>query len=185
MDCHLVYKRWVRQQLGSTPGCGKKQALGTRQKTMSFAFAAEATLGKLAKWLRMIGFDTIYAPENSAEALAGPNGKPRICLTRTRQVSDPDNSPMRVLVVPDNPYEQLKEVIGAVGIVPEDLKPFSRCIRCNILIQQIDKAHVQGLVPDHILETHHIFRTCTGCGRIYWPGTHTERSRKVIKKLFE
>lgn len=152
---------------------------------MSFAFVAEATLGRLAKWLRMLGFDTIYAPKNWVEVLMGPNGKPRTYLTRTRRVADSDKTPTCIFVVSDNPFEQLKEIIDAVGIVPEDLKPFSRCVRCNISIQQVDKTKVQGLVPDHILEKHHIFQTCTGCGRIYWPGTHTERSREVIQNLFE
>ena len=163
----------------------KNGFLGAYKETMSFAFVAEATLGKLAKWLRIIGFDTIYAPKNLAKALMGTNGKPRIYLTRTRRMTCMGKTPTCIFIVSDDPFEQLKEVIDAVDMMPEDVKPFSRCIRCNISIRQVDKTYVRGLVPEYILETQHIFQTCTGCGRIYWPGTHAERSREVIKKLFE
>ncbi|UCD31805.1 MAG: Mut7-C RNAse domain-containing protein [Desulfobacterales bacterium] len=152
---------------------------------MPYAFVAEATLGKLARWLRIMGFDTIYSPATPNKEWIEDKDKTRILLTRTRKVKDLSNAQTRIFIVSDKPFEQLKEVIHSVGIVPEDIKLFFRCLRCNIPIQPIDKKHVQRLVPDHILETHHLFQTCTGCGRIYWPGTHTENSREVIKKLFE
>jgi len=152
---------------------------------MPYAFVAEATLGKLVKWLRIMGFDAIYTPATPTKGWIDDTVKARILLTRTRKIKDLSKAQTRIFIVSDKPFEQLKEVIHAVGIVPEDIKPFFRCIRCNIPIQPIDKKNVQGVVPDHILETCHIFQTCTGCGRIYWQGTHTEHSREIIKRLFE
>ena len=152
---------------------------------MSYAFVAEATLGKLAKWLRIAGFDTIYISNPLTEGLVDANGKGRILLTRTRSVIASNRSQKVVFVTSNNPFEQLKEVIGAVGIGPNDINLFSRCIRCNIPVSPVDRNSVQGIVPDHIWETHRIFHTCKGCRRIYWPGTHAEHSHEVIKRLFE
>ena len=127
---------------------------------MPVAFVAESTLGKLAKWLRIMGFDTIDAPKDLDKALMDTEGKPRIYLTRTRGVANHVKVPQCIFIVSDNPFEQLKEVIAAVGIVPEDIKPFSRCNRCNIPIRQVDKTYVKGLVPDHIFENNQLFQLC-------------------------
>lgn len=146
-------------------------------------FAVENTLGKLAKWLRILGFDTFYKPDLSAEELMDI-GTERTLLTRTARIRGKNTSRI-IFVTSDNPLEQLREVIGTLGIAQKDVRPFSRCVRCNTMIQKVDKDSIRKMVPDYIWETHDAFRSCTQCGRIYWPGSHAQRSRDIIERLFK
>jgi uncharacterized protein with PIN domain len=148
-------------------------------------FTAEPTLGKLAKWLRILGFDTSYEPDFSAENVVDSGRKKRILLTRTERVRNGNLPQEFIFITSNNPFEQLKEVIHTLGIVYRDTLPFSRCIRCNTSIQPVDKDSVRGNVPDFIWETCDIFQTCGRCRRIYWPGSHTERSHDIIMRLFD
>ena len=81
--------------------------------------------------------------------------------------------------------EQLKQVVGQIGIDRDDIQPFSRCIHCNLPIGEVNKKDVYGLVPDYIWETHDVFNQCSQCRRIYWPGSHAERSMAIIKQIFD
>jgi hypothetical protein len=147
-------------------------------------FAAEKTLGKLAKWLRILGFDTFYAPDISGKQLINA-GKKRILLTRTQRNQEMKISGECIFIASNDPYEQLREVIQALGITMKDIGPFSRCIRCNALIRRVDKDSVRGMVPDYVWETHDTFRMCIICRRIYWPGSHIRRSLDIIERLFK
>lgn len=143
-------------------------------------FAAEKTLGKLAKWLRILGFDTIYDPDIKNPAESG-----RILLTRTKPIKYEYTTDKLIFIKSDKPFNQLKEVIKALGIVNEDIKTFTRCIRCNTKIRTINKNSIRSVVPDYVWENQDSFKTCIKCKRIYWQGSHTKRSMKIIKKLFE
>jgi len=148
-------------------------------------FAAEPTLGKLAKWLRILGFDTCYEPGFSTKKTMDSGRKNRILLTRTERVRD-GRLPQEFIFITSNiPFEQLREVIDTLGIIYTDTRPFSRCIRCNTRIQPVDKDSVRGDVPDFIWQTRDIFQVCGRCRRIYWPGSHTERSHDIIMRLFD
>jgi uncharacterized protein len=148
-------------------------------------FAAEPTLGKLAKWLRILGFDTLYEPGFSTKKNMGSGRKNRILLTRTEGVRDSKLPQAFIFITSNNPFEQLGQVIDALGIIYTDTRPFSRCIRCNTRIQAVDKDSVRGNVPDFTWQTCDIFKICGRCRRIYWPGSHAERSRDIIMRLFD
>jgi uncharacterized protein with PIN domain len=148
-------------------------------------FAAEPTLGKLAKWLRILGFDTSYEPSFSAEKAMDSGRKNRILLTRTERVRDGKLPQEFIFITSNNSFEQLREVIDTLDIIYTDTHPFSRCIRCNTRIQPVDKDSVRGNVPDFIWQTRDIFQICGQCRRIYWPGSHTERSHDIIMRLFD
>jgi len=144
-------------------------------------FSAEKTLGKLAKWLRILGFDTIYDPDIKNPAESG-----RILLTRTKSIKDEYTTTDKLIFIKsDKPFKQLKEVIKALGIVSENLKTFTRCINCNTKIRTIEKNSIRSLVPDYVWESQDSFKACSKCKRIYWQGSHTKRSMEIIKKLFE
>ncbi|MEW6672649.1 MAG: Mut7-C RNAse domain-containing protein [Thermodesulfobacteriota bacterium] len=150
---------------------------------MELCFAADKTLGRLAKWLRLLGFDTLYEPGFQAEDSSGlePN---RILLTR----GAPDRRNRRdnpcIVIRSDHYRDQLAEVVRALGLTSASIRPFSRCIRCNSAIMPAGKEGLQGKVPDYIWETHDAFKICQGCQRIYWPGSHIERSLERIGCLF-
>lgn len=148
-------------------------------------FRAEATLGKLAKWLRILGFDTVYQRAHPGRPPASGAACERILLTRTKRVCDRRSDDNFIFVVSDDPLKQLREVVQALGIAPEDMRPFSRCIRCNALIRSVDREDVRGRVPDHVWETQRSFRGCPECRRLYWAGSHTRHSREIIDRLFE
>ena len=148
-------------------------------------FAAEPTLGKLAKWLRILGFDTSYEPGFSAEKAMDSGRKNRILLTRTERVRDGKLPQEFIFITSNNSFEQLREVIDTLDIIYTDTRPFSRCIRCNTRIQPVDKDSVRWNVPDVIWQTRDIFQICGQGRRLYWPGSHTERSRDIIMRLFD
>ena len=145
-------------------------------------FAAEMTLGKLAKWLRILGFDTVYAANVTGEQLID-TARGRILLTRTKRIRNMKIAKERIFITSNHPFEQLREVVLTVGIAKEDIRPFSRCIQCNTSIRMVEKNAVRGKVPDYIWETQDTFHTCTHCRRIYWSGSHIQRSRDIIKRL--
>ncbi|OQY13668.1 MAG: hypothetical protein B6I30_02540 [Desulfobacteraceae bacterium 4572_187] len=147
---------------------------------MEINFAAEKTLGKLAKWLRILGFDTIYDPDNINLPESG-----RILLTRTKSIRNEYTTDKLIFIESDKPFKQLQEVIKTLGIVRKDIKTFTRCIRCNTKIKTINKNSIRSVVPDYVWENQDYFKACSKCKRIYWQGSHTKRSMKLIKKLFE
>ena len=147
-------------------------------------FVAESTLGKLAKWLRILGFDTIYGANITEEKLIDTVGD-RILLSRTKRIRNMKTAKECIFITSNHPFEQLREVVLMLGIEEKDIRLFSRCIQCNASIRFIEKNAVRGRVPDYIWETHDAFHTCNHCRRIYWSGSHVQRSRDIIKQLFK
>jgi hypothetical protein len=149
------------------------------------SFAVEKPLGKLSKWLRILGFDTIYEQDVAPVQFSAIDNKGRILLTRRCNTEKRYDPMTRIFIRPDHVFEQMKEVISLLGLSLKDIQPFSRCIRCNGAIERVDKKEVIDKVPDYVWETRNSFRVCVGCKRIYWPGSHTLRADGIIKKLFE
>ena len=152
---------------------------------MEFRFIAEPTLGKLVKWLIILGFDTLYIPDFSDSQPRQEIPTDRVMLTRTRQVQRSHKSGRLLFVYSNDPVEQLQEVIHAMNITKTDVKLFSRCILCNRPIEAVKKEMVRNRVPDYIWESEITFRQCRFCNKIYWPGSHTVRSQARIDRLFE
>ena len=152
------------------------------EKRRDIRFVAEPPLGKLAKWLRILGFDAIYESEFVSKACYE---KERVRLTKTRRAHEKNNVNYQMFITSDHYMEQVRQIINALNITPGDLRPFSRCIRCNRSILPADKDTVMGKVPDYIWESHDSFETCGQCGRIYWPGSHTQQSMDRMKRLFD
>ncbi|UCE56432.1 MAG: Mut7-C RNAse domain-containing protein [Desulfobacterales bacterium] len=152
---------------------------------MSFYFAAEKTLGKLAKWLRLLGFDTSFESEISSDKFFEHLQPERILLTRTKWVRENYSSHRHIFIESNNPRDQLKQVIRELGICQNETRPFSRCLSCNVEITEVPKNAVYGKVPDYIWETNDVFQTCPTCKRNYWPGSHTKRSMQQIEELFK
>ena len=146
-----------------------------------FCFVAENTLGKLAKWLRILGFDTIYERTSSS---AEPYDSNRIHLTRTQRVYEKRGDRSQIFIASDHYPEQLKQVVNELGITWDDVTPFTRCVRCNRPVCRVDKKVVLGKVPDYIWETQDLFCTCHRCSRIYWSGSHINQSKERIERVF-
>ena len=148
-------------------------------------FAADKTLGKLTKWLRLLGFDTRYASELSPKKIMDALEKDRILLTRARRIQKQFISRKLIFVESNHLAQQLKQIFHELGLDVGQTRPFSRCLQCNTEIVPVEKTHVQGRVPDYIFETHDRFQKCAVCDRIFWPGSHTRRSLEKIRKMLE
>lgn len=154
-------------------------------RTDDICFIAETTLGKLAKWLRILGFDTVCRAGVCGERFINSTGENRILLTRTKKVHGRGKGRKLVFIKSNDPSEQVREVLQVLGIGAADIRPFSRCIRCNILTRQVNKNTVRSRVPDYVWETNPTFQVCSRCRRIYWPGSHIERSHSIIERFFD
>jgi uncharacterized protein with PIN domain len=146
-------------------------------------FIADAMLGRLARWLRTLGYDTAYDDAIADEELvrrAVEEG--RHILTRDRRLFEE----WRVsgqLVRADKPLDQLREVASALGLpAPERL--FTRCRVCNGLLRPLADELVLDRVPPRVRERERTFFNCPDCGRVYWRGSHTDRMRKVLEGVF-
>jgi uncharacterized protein with PIN domain len=151
---------------------------------MAFKFATDRTLGKLAKWLRILGFDTQYVSGRLNRAFIENLESERIFLTRIHEFRQISVERRIIFIKSNDRIEQLKQVIHEAGLTRGDLRPFSRCASCNRSIVEIHKDIVVGRVPDYIWETHDVFNSCPECERIYWPGSHTSRTMEQIDALF-
>ena len=152
---------------------------------MEHLFTVDRSLGSLAKWLRILGFDTKYEPDASDQKFFDRIEDDRVIITRTKQIQKVFASHDHVFITSNDLVEQLKRVVDLLGIKPVDIRPFSRCIHCNLPTEEVNKQDVCGLVPDYIWETHDEFNQCDECKRIYWSGSHTDRILDTIKLIFD
>jgi hypothetical protein len=152
---------------------------------MPTTFAAERTLGRLGKWLRLMGFDTLLESEYPKGAFIQRIGPDRIFLTRTQRLAEAHAGLKTIFIRANDPKEQLVELIRCAAVRPEDIRAFSRCIACNEPIVAAAKPAVRGLTPDYVWNTQAHFSTCPKCGRVYWKGTHTERAMKRLNEIFD
>jgi hypothetical protein len=135
-------------------------------------FMADSMLGRLARWLRILGYDVVYEHSISDDDLiARALRENRIILTMDRELAD-RKSAKNVLLLKSYDYkEQLKHVITHYKIDCES-HIFSRCLLCNERLDSIEKEKIKDKVPPYVYASHDEFDICPQCRRIYWSGTH-------------
>ena len=145
--------------------------------TPNFRFIADAMLGQLARWLRLLGFDTLYYKDISdVEVLKIAKQQNRIILTRDTHFLNFRNFKDFLLISSNNTMEQLVEMAAVVNL-KSNIPP--RCSKCNgILSGNVEKESVRGLVPEYIYLRFKKFLRCEDCGGIYWEGSHTKRFKE-------
>ncbi len=146
-------------------------------------FAADRMLGKLAKWLRILGYDTLYSRTLSNDRFLALADEGRILLSRNTRLVGKVAPDGLIFIEANDPKMQLQGLIRLLGLKPDPDKFFSRCTVCNGLLEPVESEDVVGKVPDHIWTRHNRFSECKTCGRIYWPGSHLTRSRREIRRL--
>ena len=147
-------------------------------------FLVDRMLGKLAKELRMLGYDTIYyRGEDPHQMIQLARLEGRVILTRDTKVfpKRPDDRVIRV--TEDHPSLQLRGLIERGYISLNDQNLFSRCLLCNAPIDEIPKEEAEGKVPDFIFYQQKAFYRCPHCGRIYWQGSHQGNMQKRVEEL--
>jgi len=147
-------------------------------------FIADRMLGKLAKGLRMLGYDTIYSRgEDPHQIIQLARQEGRVILTRNTKLIPKRSEDHVIRVTEDNPFLQLKELIQKRHISLNEENLFSRCLVCNVLIDEISVEEAEGKVPDFIFYQQKAFFQCPRCGRIYWQGTHQGNMQKKVEEL--
>lgn len=147
-------------------------------------FVADAMLGRLARWLRILGLDTVYDPSLDDPALVAlADAEGRALLTRDRHLVEHLRPPRALLVRSDAALDQLREVVQEFGIGPP-FGLFTRCPVCNGALRPATDEEAATLVPEQSRDVPGPVRRCPDCGRVYWQGSHTERMRRALVDAF-
>ena len=143
-------------------------------------FVADRMLGKLAKWLRVLGYDVVYLRQAADEKIVERLREGRIFLTRGRRAGSWQELGRVFVVTANEPQKQLREVVRGLGLAMIDAELFSRCLSCNCLLDTVNREEVRAEVPDYIYQTQSQFHRCCDCGKVYWPGSHSEKMRQQL-----
>jgi uncharacterized protein with PIN domain len=144
-------------------------------------FVADAMLGTLAKWLRILGYDTIYdtdLDDNQLVRLARADG--RVLLTRDRELAR-RRGVRALLVVSEDLDDQVRQVLDELEL--EAGRTFSRCPVCNEILQALDPDAARERVPPYVAQTRRTFKSCPACRRVYWRGTHWGRMNEYLAQF--
>jgi uncharacterized protein with PIN domain len=146
-------------------------------------FLADAHLGGLARFLRMLGFDTLHDSNYAdTEIRRLAETERRIVLSRDRELLKCSEIARGCYVRALKAEAQLREVAARYDLAAR-ARPFTLCLLCNAALQPVDKASVATVVPPQVLERQDQFSRCAACGRVYWPGSHYERMRAALDDL--
>ncbi len=146
-------------------------------------FILDVHLGKLARYLRMLGFDAAYDRGWKDEAIIDLSiRQQRIILTRDLGILKQNRVTHGYWLRHDLPKEQLLEILFALDLFRQ-IKPFTRCMECNGQIKPVDKASIMGKIDSNILRRFHEFWQCQDCMNIYWRGSHYEHMLRQVEAL--
>ncbi|MBI5327876.1 MAG: Mut7-C RNAse domain-containing protein [Deltaproteobacteria bacterium] len=150
---------------------------------MEYRFIADAMLGKLAKWLRIMGCDVEYFSSISdKELVERAYSSGRIILTRDTLLIRRRKAKNNHLFIHSDSYkEQVKQVVKHFSIDPFT-GLLTRCLICNILLKDIERELVKTKMPQYVYETQDSFKICPSCSRLYWQATHRD---KMVRQLME
>jgi uncharacterized protein with PIN domain len=138
----------------------------------------DGMLGRMARWLRILGFDTLYnAAWDDFQLVQIARDEDRVLLTRDRELAMRRGA-RSLLVEHEVLADQLRQVVSQLSLRVDH--PFSRCSVCNQPLADVAKDQVDGRVPPYVFREFDRFRICTGCKRIYWRGSHWERMRALL-----
>jgi uncharacterized protein len=141
-------------------------------------------LGRLARWLRVLGWDTAYDPATDDPALVEwARSEDRVLLTRDHPLLLELRPDRALFIVADRPLAQLHQVVTQFGLgAPGEL--FTRCLVCNAELRPATEPECAMLVPPEARALPGPMRRCPGCGRVYWPGSHARRMRAALGRAF-
>ncbi len=148
-------------------------------------FVVDSMLGRLARWLRILGFDTWYYRDiDDRDLLRVHEETGRVLLTRDTRLVQCRGVGRHVLVGSDGWRDQLREVFSALSLEFCREAMLTRCILCNLDLQDLKPDEAYGRVPDHVAASTSSFRECRSCRKVYWAGTHRKKIEQVVSLLF-
>lgn len=148
-------------------------------------FVLDVHLGKLANFLRMLGFDTLYRNHADDEELAEISSREnRILLSRDRGLFKRSIVIYGYYVRATDPQKQLEEVLRRFNFT-DKIQPFRLCINCNTPLEPVEKEKIIDLIPPKAKERYDHFSMCSSCNQIFWKGTHYEKMQIFIDNLVD
>jgi uncharacterized protein with PIN domain len=150
-------------------------------------FIVDCNVGKLVKWLRLMGYDTrFFNGSNDSHLVATALAEGRVILTRDTQIMQrrvvTSGQLKAVLIQSDEPERQIRQVINTLDLNCQ-FKPFAICLECNQALIERNKDEVKDRVPPYVFQTQNQYMECPACHRIYWRGTHWQAMTKTLKKF--
>jgi uncharacterized protein with PIN domain len=143
-------------------------------------FVLDVHLGRLARHLRLLGFDALYRTDyDDATIVSIARDESRVVLTRDRALLKHGAVASGHWLRATDPRRQLEEVVRAFDLA-DQFRPFTRCLRCNDLLQRVTKDEIAGRLPPRVEGGFDDFVRCRGCGNVYWRGTHYERLQRIV-----
>lgn len=148
-------------------------------------FLADSMLGKLARWMRTLGYDVEYDPyvDDNDLVKRAVEGD-RLVLTRDTRLVERKSMKGRTLFIKSDRVEgQLKEVTSVYP--PEEGMFLTRCLRCNAVLREVPRESVRERVPPYVYETQRSFSECPACKRVYWGGTHRAGMVEELERMLD
>jgi len=150
-------------------------------------FVVDTMLGRLARWLRAMGYDTLYpeptpGPAGDRRLLQLARAEDRILVTRDRMLARLA-APRGCLIRSELVDDQLLETVERLGLAQDDKAWLSRCLECNARLEARPRELLIGRVPEHVFATQSDFRGCPVCARVYWAGSHVDRMLEQLARV--
>ncbi len=161
---------------------------GRVRLTSNLKFIVDNNVGKLARWLRMMGYDSLFfSGSDDSQMITSALAEGRVILTRDTQIMKrrvvTDGRLKAVLIKSDVPELQMRQVIGTLNLDCQ-CRLFTMCLECNQPLEEKSKQWVKDLVPPYVFQTQSQYMECPNCHRIYWRGSHWEAMTKRLDKLY-
>ena len=152
-------------------------------------FIVDHNVGKLTKWLRTMGYDTVFFDgDDDADMIARALAASRIVLTRDTHILKrgvvTTGRLKAILIGSDQHRKQVQQVTATLNL-DSQLRPFTLCLECNQPLEERSKEQVKEKVPPYVFKTQNQYMECPACHRIYWRGTHWQAMTQKLKKLMD
>lgn len=145
-------------------------------------FLTDTMLGRLARWLRILGYDAVYSRSGiDYTRIQKMAEQDRIILTRNTRLYKKAGDKHIVFIRDDYFKLQVRQVVKELDLSLDEKKFFTRCVECNEELLPLPKDKVERKIPDYVFQTQSTFHGCSKCRRIYWQGTHLLQMEKFIK----
>lgn len=149
------------------------------------SFIVDCMLGKLAKWLKILGFDTLYFSKiEDSHLLDLAHEKKRVLLTRDNGLIEKAKNIPSLFIESEDWDTQVVQVLDAFDLW-KDIRPNSRCIECNVRLRNLSKKKAKNLVVPFVYEHATSFALCSRCGRVFWQGTHYQDMEFKIEEILK
>jgi uncharacterized protein with PIN domain len=148
-------------------------------------FIADINIGNIVKYMRVLGLDVYHDSFlSNRDIIEISNNKKRIILTQNKKLLKFKDVSHGMFIRPGTTIEQIRRIIEYLDI-KNDIKPFSRCLRCNTQLSTVQKNKILGRIPPKTKECCHEYGQCPSCDKIYWKGTHFMKMEKVVRQILD